>query len=355
MMGKMESSPNSSGGLWKRQASSSLEEGRTNSSSPNNNDADVEASQGDNSSGVSLLSAPDGIVGAEDGETQNLTWFVYGHIGLSFLLLVAGSVIVPVFAAVEKEAWREENIPYQKISSGDVILDQQLNKPLADPPTISSGMLIMTAIVVPLLLVLFVNHFDVLASCRRIQLIKIQQLHELRAGVSALFVSIGLSEAITQTLKLYVRRHRPNFYALCGFDPVSLKCTAKLSRIHEASLSFPSGHSSLSFCGMTFLVYFFLGRVALLAPNTTMALPGGRSIKLYPYKALLGVMAQLLPWSYSVFVATSRIADNWHHPSDILAGTLLGITAATIGYRAFYPSPSTSSGGAKAGIPLSLQ
>jgi membrane-associated phospholipid phosphatase len=69
------------------------------------------------------------------------------------------------------------------------------------------------------------------------------------------------------------------------------------------------------------------------------------------YQSLLGVLAIVVPCSYSTFVATSRIVDNWHHPSDIIAGTLLGIASATIGYHAFYPS----TGAVNAGIPLSLQ
>jgi diacylglycerol diphosphate phosphatase / phosphatidate phosphatase len=178
-------------------------------------------------------------------------------------------------------------------------------------------------------------------------------MHELRASVCAILVSIGLSEGVTQTLKLYVQRHRPCFYALCGFDPATLKCTAPLSKVHEASLSFPSGHSSLSFCAMTFLAYFLLGRLSRMTNTTCSTIPGQQraTIKLWPYKSLLGVLAIVVPCSYATFVATSRIVDNWHHPSDIIAGTFLGIASATIGYHAFYPSTTA----VNAGIPLSLQ
>jgi membrane-associated phospholipid phosphatase len=108
---------------------------------------------------------------------------------------------------------------------------------------------------------------------------------------------------------------------------------------------------------MTFLTYFLLGRLARMTSTTTLTLPSGQQqqrttmIKLFPYKSLLGVLAIVVPCSYSTFVAASRIVDNWHHPSDIIAGTLLGIACATIGYHAFYP-PTTA---VNAGIPLSLQ
>ena len=48
-------------------------------------------------------------------------------------------------------------------------------------------------------------------------------------------------------------------------------------------------------------------------------------------------------------VASSRIVDNWHHPSDVVAGTMLGVAGAAIAYHLFYNPVSSS----RAGIPLS--
>jgi len=208
-------------------------------------------------------------------------------------------------------------------------------------------MLIATAIGGPLLIVLYANLVFIIGCKRRFMGRK--QMHELRASLCALFVSVGLSETVTCTLKLYVSRHRPNFYALCGFDPAQLKCMApSLSRVHEATLSFPSGHSSLSFCGMSFLMYFFLGRVSRITPSTTaVSLPYGRTISLRSYKSFLMFLSCIVPWSYATFVATSRIVDKWHHPSDVIAGSLLGIACATIGYHSFFAPTG--------GVPLSLQ
>ena len=181
------------------------------------------------------------------------------------------------------------------------------------------------------------------------------QRHHLRASVCALFTSVGFSEGVTCTLKLFVSRHRPNFYALCGFDVATKTCMAMpLRRVHEAALSFPSGHSSLTFCGMTLIMYFLHGRLSLVTPASTISVRKlGISIQVWPHKSLLGVLACVVPLSYAFFVAASRIRDKWHHPSDVIAGTMLGLAAATLGYHAFYPS--TLSPLHKAGIPLSLQ
>jgi hypothetical protein len=146
----MDVQTSSASGLYKRQPSSaaSVEEGRAPANHPNNTsemeiDAGCENSSG--SSGVSLLSAPDGspLDSASQSSSSimnpienNINCFVYGHIAWSALFFVAGSSLVPLFAAVEDESWRTLNIPYQKTAAGDIILDFQLNKPLVDPPTV---------------------------------------------------------------------------------------------------------------------------------------------------------------------------------------------------------------------------
>ena len=47
----------------------------------------------------------------------------------------------------------------------------------------------------------------------------------------------------------------------------------------------------------------------------------------------LGIVTAFLPWIYASFVACSRLVDNWHHPSDIVAGSLIGIFCSTLAYH----------------------
>jgi diacylglycerol diphosphate phosphatase/phosphatidate phosphatase len=137
--------------------------------------------------------------------------------------------------------------------------------------------------------------------------------------VGAFAMAIGLSEGTTVLLKLWIQRPRPNFYSLCGFDKSLLKCTADLHHLREANFSFPSGHSSLSCCGMTFLVWYLLGN----NQNTK--------------RPMVHALNAILPWGWTIFVAASRIADSWHHPSDVLAGLALGFVICTIAYHTWYP------------------
>eukprot|EP00521_Asterionellopsis_glacialis_P014387 CAMPEP_0195306010 /NCGR_PEP_ID=MMETSP0707-20130614/36983_1 /TAXON_ID=33640 /ORGANISM="Asterionellopsis glacialis, Strain CCMP134" /LENGTH=358 /DNA_ID=CAMNT_0040370219 /DNA_START=115 /DNA_END=1190 /DNA_ORIENTATION=- len=149
--------------------------------------------------------------------------------------------------------------------------------------------------------------------------------YELQSGICAFFLAIGSSEGFTQLLKHFVSRKRPNFYQLCGFNTSTLQCEAPYSKVAEAMRSFPSGHTSLSFCGMTFVVWFLLGRVARHQFSSSSTL------KVLVYGCMV------LPWSYSTYVGATRIVDYWHHVDDVLAGCLLGTTCATVAYHVYHP------------------
>jgi diacylglycerol diphosphate phosphatase / phosphatidate phosphatase len=144
--------------------------------------------------------------------------------------------------------------------------------------------------------------------------------------VSAFSMAIGLSEGTTVMIKLWVQRRRPNFYALCGFDIATKLCTADLDHVREANFSFPSGHSSLICCGMTFLVWYLHGHYHT---DSITTLPSTRLYALFTYTCL--------PWGWALFVGASRLVDHWHHPSDVVAGLGLGFAACTVAYHFWYP------------------
>jgi hypothetical protein len=75
----------------------------------------------------------------------------------------------------------------------------------------------------------------------------LQKVYLVATVISAFSAAIGLSEGCTVMIKLLVKRRRPNFYALCGFDSVTKKCMADLVHIREVRLYH-----------LLFLQYFFL-------------------------------------------------------------------------------------------------
>lgn len=201
--------------------------------------------------------------------------------------------------------------PYQTTKSGDTILNSELNHPLVHPASVPARLLFQGAVLAPLVIMALV-HVRSSWNCAF-------------ASASGLLAGIGFCEVSTHCLKYYVLRRRPNFYALCDWDEAALQCRAAPKKILEAQLSFPSGHSSISWCGMTFLVLVLLGRLQLSNPGRPW------------WKQWAVWLTCLVPWSWSAYVATSRIVDMWHHTSDVVAGTMLGVLCGSVSYHSLFP------------------
>lgn len=226
--------------------------------------------------------------------------------------------------------------PYQ-ISGGEtVIVDFELNQPLVDPPTVDNFLLRSTSIWFPFVFsvihswytnIPYYSSTDAVVSARKHNVNTSKKLYFIATVISAFSAALGLSEGCTVMIKLWVKRRRPNFYALCGFDSVTKKCMANLEHVREANFSFPSGHSSLVCCGMTFLVWYLHGTSG--TANNIRHIESSRLFSL--------VFRTCLPGGWALFVAASRLVDHWHHPSDVLAGLGLGFVASTIAYHHWYP------------------
>ena len=156
-----------------------------------------------------------------------------------------------------------------------------------------------------------------------------RRLLEASTAMTGLVMSWGVCHLITDFLKATIARPRPNFYAKCEFDYDNThECLADPSHICEAQYSFPSGHSSLSACPMTYLACYFCGK--LLAALNKSEMP--RCVKpLY----CLSIGIPLI--SVAVFVGATRVWDHHHFVGDVVAGLLLGIVTAFTVYHLYYP------------------
>lgn len=232
-------------------------------------------------------------------------------------------------------------IPYQVTQAGDVLIDLTLANELIpkSEATFPGPKLWFVSVWIPFVVCVIIGAiFPLVVST----LPNNTPFHNAHAGLCTILVAIGLSELVTQTFKLYVGRLRPNFYKMCGFNADSLACSNGEEMEMEARMSFPSGHSSLSFCGMMVLTLFLIGRVGL-----------GRSIipKTAHGKGKVLLLLSFSPLLLSFWIATSRLTDHWHHPSDILAGSALGSICGFISYHLFFPPVSIST----SGVPVSAQ
>ncbi|CAJ1423317.1 unnamed protein product [Effrenium voratum] len=141
----------------------------------------------------------------------------------------------------------------------------------------------------------------------------------LLMAMACMFFTVNLT-------KNYVGYWRPYFYHMCGWD--GKECT---NTNDEARRSFPSGHSSTSFCAMLFTSLFLLGKVAGLRPKPMIPLPLGH----LDLTNLLLLLA-LVPTCLAFWVAASRVRENDHHPADVVAGAMIGSAWAALWYARYF-------------------
>ena len=118
-------------------------------------------------------------------------------------------------------------------------------------------------------------------------------------------------------------------------------------RVHEARLSFLSGHASLAWYGMVWAAGYLHLLASRLPRRYTLPL-GVLQVGVYSVLAMARVLtscrvaedstvslqykvrvqAGLL--AYCALVAVSRVADNKHHATDVVAGALLGAAVALL-------------------------
>ncbi|PPQ98948.1 hypothetical protein CVT24_003575 [Panaeolus cyanescens] len=156
-------------------------------------------------------------------------------------------------------------------------------------------------------------------------------------GALGVCLARGLARLVTVFLKHSVGRLRPDFLSRCSWSESLQQCTGKAQLIIDGRKSFPSGHSSTAFSGMTFLSLWIAGQTAAWAFGVAKAPGNLRSSR------LLLFFLTLLPLFWALHVAVTRIQDYKHHKEDVVVGSLIGIISAVISYYMFWPNPFSAS------------
>lgn len=124
-------------------------------------------------------------------------------------------------------------------------------------------------------------------------------------------------------------RLRPHFYELCqpvfpdgsdcsnpmnhGIYITNFTCSnpsISVRSLKEFRLSFPSGHSSVTFYAMTYLALYIHGR--------------------WDMCKILKFFCEFMCILLAVSVAVSRVSDYWHFWSDVCVGSLIGFISAIL-------------------------
>jgi diacylglycerol diphosphate phosphatase/phosphatidate phosphatase len=144
-------------------------------------------------------------------------------------------------------------------------------------------------------------------------------------GTAALGLWLSLSGTFlfVNIVKLCVGRLRPDFLARCVPDAAGV-CSGAARAIIEGRKSFPSGHAALSSAGLIFLA------IALAAHLSSRP---SRCGVVWRAAVVWAV------WMVPLLVGLSRVADYWHHWSDVATGLAIGHAAAAGSWILFFRSP----------------
>ncbi|XP_075991423.1 phospholipid phosphatase 5-like [Anticarsia gemmatalis] len=143
-------------------------------------------------------------------------------------------------------------------------------------------------------------------------------------------LALSVTALITESFKLMVGRPRPDFFYRCFPNGVmSGLCTGSVRDVIEGRKSFPSGHSSFSFCSLGFLSLWMFGKLKVL----------------WSERQSCRTLACLAPLVLAGAIAVSRYYDHHHHWEDIVVGSLLGFASSYLCYHQYYyPFSSEQSG-----------
>ncbi|KAF2105543.1 phosphatidic acid phosphatase type 2/haloperoxidase [Lophiotrema nucula] len=246
--------------------------------------------------------------------------------------------------------------------------------------TISVAVLFIVAVVAPAAIIAIISTFVVKIPPRpgpepsRRDVWK-RKLWEVHATWLGLGLSLVLSFFLTQTMKNMFGKHRPDFLARCspnigdmdkflvgGYTSEVLEGTSQLvsagicissngsgvgkSEFIDGFRSFPSGHCTIAFAGLTYLSLFLAAKLAVaipFLPHTSQdAVRSERRIAAAPPLYLLVIV--LVPLGAAIYIASTRFTDYKHHGFDVLFGSVEGIICAWFAFRYYHLPISRGAG-----------
>lgn len=238
---------------------------------------------------------------------------------LKELLACVVFFVLCILSSVIDKAANERPIPFQLLDTGEYVRNLSFNESY-DGETISDQLLIFLAILLPLVIQFTIGKL-------------LGRKADAHATICIYFVAFGLTLMTTDLVKAYCGYLRPIFYDVCEPDENYEACT-QTSDEAGVRRSFPSGHASSSFCGLTLLTLFLHTRFGVpslreqqYAGQTNSAAPPSASSKDPMLCRFISILS-LIPMGLALFIAASRVADNKHFPADVVAGSVLGASIA---------------------------
>lgn len=255
-----------------------------------------------------------------------------------FIVCLLFGIICFVLAEVTDVYTTQRPIPFQFLEdSGEFIRNLSINEPF-DNETVPDSLLVVLAMILPLCIQLLISQFY-------------GEMGDKHSTVCIYMVALSLTQLVTDVIKMYCGYLRPIFYTICQPNETYDTCTNTNTDSESYRRSFPSGHASTSFCGLTLLSLFLHTKYGIPCMKRKLAMGYSSNITLSSQQHQLyqinnnsntassskvrdpliyrGIsVLSLLPMGVACFIAASRVVDNKHFPADITAGSIIGTTIA---------------------------
>ncbi|PWN28123.1 acid phosphatase/Vanadium-dependent haloperoxidase, partial [Jaminaea rosea] len=203
------------------------------------------------------------------------------------------------------------------------LTDPSLQHTYAEHQRVPMWLLVLLAVIVPICIQALIS------------LVVARSFWDFHASLLGLVVTHALTVTTTTIIKISVGRPRPDLIDRCqpragatnapiyGLVTDAI-CTNPLNEhlVSDGFRSFPSGHSSAAFAGLTFLSLYLGGKFHLFGRK------GHAGVSWIVWLPMLG----------ATMIAVSRTMDYRHHATDVIAGGILGAGVAVGTYFLYYPS-----------------
>lgn len=220
-------------------------------------------------------------------------------------------------------------IPYQTTEAGDILIDSTFGNPYHHNETIPGSLLNLLTVILPIAIF---GTLGILFGPRG----------DMHAAVCSFILAMAMKIFVVACIKNYAGYFRPSFYNMCQFNEETLVCDDETTSARE---SFPSGHAATALASMTLVSLFLLGKVRGgtrqrgVSEAATEAKPVDDVDDIMWTPTLIEKPLALLaisPIFLGMFIASSRVRDNWHHPADVICGGIIGMGCSMFAHGLWY-------------------
>ncbi|KAL2872126.1 phosphatase PAP2 family protein [Aspergillus lucknowensis] len=259
------------------------------------------------------------------------------------------------------------------------LTDASISYPHTKHETVRSSVMVVVGLIVPAVIIvlvslLFTPGTSIGASASK-ALIWRRKLWEWNAGWLGLGLACAGVWMATEGLKDLYGKPRPDLLARCDPDlsNIATHAVGGLGQRLEGAptlvsweicrntaddlkwdgfASFPSGHSSFSFAGLTYLSLWLCSKFSIKFPYLphspfSQDLHAQNRLSIRTQGAappVYLVIFAFVPWAVAFFISASRWFDYRHHGFDIIFGSLMGVVFAWVGFRLYSPPITRGAG-----------